>query len=171
MILQVTAGAPFYFDDWDIPLSSVFQGPASISIDPSIVVPNHWTVMPADFCYDVGVYEWGVNDKIGVGFDIDTPWNVYDNGSTYDVPSGWYGILVINPWTYTLTGTAQTIIDPNCYCEGAYWSGPGILNNWQAHIRRPDLALGPGVYVGGTISFLTSATTPIPCALGPCSHS
>jgi hypothetical protein len=169
MTLYVETNSLVPFDDWDIPLSSVTQGPASISIDSSITVPNEWMVMPADFCYGVGTYLDGFNQHIGL--TIDQPWNVYNNGSTYNVPAGQYGILVINPWTATITGTAETNIDTTCICDNPWWAGPFILNNWQARIRRTDGSEGPGPYVGGTISLLLSPTTPIPCRLGTCSHS
>jgi hypothetical protein len=169
MVVEVTSSSPSYFDDWDIPLSSVTQGPAVISIDSSITIPNRWTIMPADFCFGVGTYVDGVNAEIGV--DIDTPWNVWNNGSTYNVPEGQYGILVINPWTAIISGTAENNINSNCVCEGSFWAGPFIKNNWQAYIRQADTSEGPGTFIGGTVSLLLSSTTPIPCRLGPCSHS
>jgi len=170
MAVEVTSSTQSSFSDWDIALSSVIQGPASISIDSSITIPNSWTLMPQDFCFGFETYADAINTKLGI--TMDTPWDVFNNGSTYSVPYDQYGILVINPWTATVSGTAENNVVSGCGCTSLFWRPPLILNNWQANIGQPDPSQGPGgPFVGGTISLLLSPTTPIPCRIGSCSHS
>jgi hypothetical protein len=168
MINDVKSGSPSYFNDWDIALSSVVQGPASITINSDITIPNRWDIMPADFCYGVGTYVSGINANIGV--DIDEPWKVWNNGTTYQVPPGAYGVLVINPLTATISGTAASVADPNCEPEGCPWQAPFILNSWQVALRQADVSKGPGTFVDGPINLLLYFKTPIPCLVGSCSH-
>lgn len=123
MAVKVMSSTQFYFSDWDMALSRVTQGPASISIDSSITIPNSWTVIPEDFCFDFETYADAINTELG--FNIDTPWNVWNNGSTYDIPEGQYGILVINPWTATISGTAENSVVASCDWNG--FSGRRLL--------------------------------------------
>jgi hypothetical protein len=169
MVNNVTSSSPTYFDDWDFALSSVVRGPANISIEPNITIPNLWTIPPGDFCYGPEVYTPGIN--VNLNANVTETWNVWDNGTTYEVPEGQYGVLVINPWTMAFSGTTEGIIDPNCnnyYCD---WEPPFMLNSWQVYLRQVDPSIAPGTFVGGTISLLLSCETPIPCRFGPCSHS
>ena len=169
--LGVTTNSPSYFDDWDFKLSKVVQGPTTVKIDSSIKIPTTWNVVPSyPVCYTTGIYEGGIGEYLRV--DPNRLWNVYNDGTTYTVPAGQYGVIVINPWTSRTGGMAQVEVSPDCpYATACPGSGTAVAVPFALDTRQQDSALGPGIFVGGTITFITSPTLPIPCHIGKCSHS
>ncbi len=164
---NVQTGASSYWDDWDFVLSNVAQGPTTISINTASTIPTIFTVEPQDPpCYGLGAYTSAISSALGVS--VTESWNVFDNGSQYSVPAGHYGVLVINPWTKRTDGSAKIGVGP---CEGSCSYSPTNRVPWEVDTRQQDPSLGPGIYVGGQISLLTSPSLPIPCKIGSCSHS
>ncbi|OLN87204.1 hypothetical protein CCHL11_03713 [Colletotrichum chlorophyti] len=152
---QVTGTSDFL--DWDVQISPVFgaqQAPVTIAIARGYQVTNSITVGG-----EAGISAEGLS--AGLKIDFQRQWTTIDTTTvTYTVPTGYYGVVISQPWTHRIFGNVYTSCTTSNYVKSAF----------QGNTHTSQTYAGGLQWVTGVFRLCASKSYPIPYCEGSGYH-
>ncbi|WYZ42590.1 hypothetical protein EsH8_VI_000289 [Colletotrichum jinshuiense] len=151
---EITSTADFL--DWDVQISPVIgaqQAPVTIAVARGYQVANSITVGET-----AGISAEGIS--VSLKIDYQTTWTTSDTTTiTYTVPTGQYGVIVSQPWTHRIYGTAYS----SC------GTGGGTKETFMASTHTSQ-TYGSMNWVTGVFRLCANKSYPVPYCNGQGSH-